>query len=467
VLVTVLSGLFSVGFTITILAVSIPTIADDVGSSKDVLTWVVTGPLLAFGVLGPAAGKAGDMWGHRRLYLIGTALAAVFSALTAMAPGAGSLIAFRVLGAAAGAAAGPASMAMINRLYPREERVRAMGWFSFVAAGAPVLGVVAGGPVVEHLSWRLIFVAQAPMLAVVCAISFAILPEVERTAKARFDAAGAFTLAVGVTSVLFALNRAGPLGFEHPAVVAGFVLAPVALFTFVVVERRAAEPLIPLEFFRRRNFVVPAVAQFFTNFAYMGGFIITPLFLQEVYAYGETRIGVISISRPIFYAVTAPVAGYLAVRVGERNAGVVGAAAVAASMLMLAGLGSSSPDLLIMGSLALSGVGLGASSPAMQASVANAVDDESLGVAGATMQLMMQVGIVTGIQLMQTLQVAREDTVGLVGSYREAYLLGFLAAACALVAATFVRSTERRSEVTPAPPDDPVVVGVGAEIITP
>jgi MFS family permease len=144
VLGTALFGLFTVGFTITILAVSLSTIAGDLGTSETTLTWVITGPLLAFGIVGPASGKAGDIWGQKRVFLIGLAGSALFAVGIAAAWDATSLIAFRVLAAASGAACGPAAMALIYSVFPREGRVKAMGYWSMVMAGGPVIGVVAG-----------------------------------------------------------------------------------------------------------------------------------------------------------------------------------------------------------------------------------------------------------------------------------------------------------------------------------
>ncbi|MBV8981316.1 MAG: MFS transporter, partial [Acidimicrobiia bacterium] len=118
VLWTVLAGLFSVGFTITILAVSLPRIATDLHSDTTTLTWVITGPLLAFGVVGPLLGKAGDIWGQKRMFMFALVLTLVFAGLTAIAWNASSLILFRVLGAGEGAATGPASMAMIMMVFP-------------------------------------------------------------------------------------------------------------------------------------------------------------------------------------------------------------------------------------------------------------------------------------------------------------------------------------------------------------
>ena len=445
VLGTVLLGLFSVGFTITILAVSLSTIAEDVGSTKTTLTWVITGPLLAFGIVGPAFGKAGDLFGQKRIYLLGMAGSAVFAIGIALSWSAASLIAFRVLASGFGAATGPASMALIYSVFPQRRRVQAMGYWSMVGAGAPVLGVVLGGPIVEALSWRIIFMVQAPLALFCMLLAALVLPETERGTRVRFDVLGTVLLGVGVTSVLFALNRGPVLGWEHVAVVGSFALSPVMLTAFVVWERRAPSPLLRLEYLRRRNVAAPIATQFFTNFAYMGGFIITPFLLDEVFGYGETRIGLLSISRPLTFAVVAPLAGYVAIRVGERVTGVFGASAVALSMLLLAQVDISSSDWLVVAGLALSGMGLGASSPSMAATIANAVDEEDLGIAGAAQQMMTQIGVVAGIQLMQTVQASGERSVGLVSSYHRAYLLGAAVCALGVVSATFVRRSARQT----------------------
>jgi EmrB/QacA subfamily drug resistance transporter len=444
VLGTTLFGLFTVAFTITILSVSLASIADDLGSTVTTLTWVITGPLLAFGIVGPAFGKAGDLYGHKRMYLLGLTGSGVAALGSVAAWDAGSLIAFRVLGAGFGAACGPASMALIYSVFPPERRVQAMGYWSMVMAGGPVLGVVAGGPVVEALGWRWIFVMQAPLALFAALVALLLLPETARLERTRFDIPGAVLLGVGVTSVLLALNRGPELGWSSPLVVGGFVAAPLLIGSFVAWERRVEHPLIRLEYLRRRNVAAPIATQFFTNFAYMGGFIITPLLLAQGFGYGETRIGLLVIARPFAFALSAPLGGVVALRVGERVAGVFGAASVAVSMVALAQLRPGVSDLVVVGALALSGLGLGASSPSMAATIANAVDEADLGIAGAAQQLITQVGVVAGIQLMQTVQAARAGAVGLIDSYQEAYLLGGAVAALGIVSASFVQRTARR-----------------------
>lgn len=459
VLTVALIGLFSVGFSITVLAVSIPTIAADLDAPRSTITWVITGPLLAYAVFGPSAGKLADIVGARRVYLWSLAAVAVFAALSAVAWSGGSLVAFRTLGAAVGAAVGPASLAMINRLFPPYERARALGFWSMVAAGGPVIGVVVGGPVVEAFSWRWIFVAQVPLTALAVLVGWLVLPEVARRRGVSFDVAGSVLLAVTVSSLLVGLNRGPENGWASPVVLVCFALVPVALAGFVVVERRRADPLLPLGYVRMRNFTFPVINQFFLNFAYMGGFIITPLLLQDVLGFGEARTGFLSIARPLAFTLAGPAAGYLAVRTGERFNAVVGGAALVLSMLGLAVVANDSSELWIVFVLSLSGVAMGMAGPAMTASLANAVDEADLGVASAFQQMCSHVGTVVGTQLMLTVQLALapvvvagvarspETTAALESSYHWAYLVGAAAALAGTLAATFVRRSHRGAPV--------------------
>ena len=449
VLWTVLGGLFSVNVTITILAVAMPRMAADFHTTQNTMTWAVTAPLLAFGVAAPAMGKAGDIWGHRRIFVAGMAGAAICAVLTALAWDTGSLIAVRALGGVDNAATGAASMAIIFALFPPDQRVRAMGYWSLVGAGGPVLGVVLGAPVVEHVGWRWIFVGQVPLTVAGLVAAVLVLRETQRDGSQRFDAAGAVTLMVAVTSVLFALNRGPDWGWTNPVVVGAFVLCPAFTAAFVWVERRAGSPVLPLPYLRRRNFAFPIANQVFANFAYMGGFILAPLLLRQVFGYDYDRIGLTVIARPLTFAVAAPLGGYLALRVGERTAAVAGTALVAGSMLVFASLDRSSVVSLIVLALGLSGLGLGLSSPSVAALVANAVDDGDLGIASASQQLLTQVGLVAGIQLMETIQYSRTAAVGIVSAFHEAYLVGAVVCVLGVVAGAFVRSTTARPRPAP------------------
>lgn len=443
ILATVLFGLFSVNVTVTILAVSIHRIAGELRTSDATMTWVVVGPMLAFGVIGPLVGKLGDRLGHRRLFLWGLFGAAVMAAASALAWNAGSLIAFRTLGAIEGAATGPASFAIISRIFPAAERVKALGYWTMVGAGAPVIGVVAGGPLVEAFGWRLIFVGQVPIALVALAFAYRLLPETPRHRHGSFDLAGAALVALSVTPLLFALSEAPRLGWSSPVVVGCVAVTPLAIAAFVRVERRATNPLLPLHYLRRRGFTFAIVTQALLMAAYMGSFILTPLLLQNVLGYSETRTGLVSIARPLAFSLAGIGAGAVALRMGARRAATGGAVAVAVAMVAMATLGRGSSAPVIMGALALAGVGMGIAVPPLAASVTMSVDDGDFGIAGAAQQMMSQVGIVFGIQLMVSVQQSRAGAVGEEASYHWGYVAGLVLAALAVFTATRIATAVR------------------------
>ncbi|MCB0970238.1 MAG: MFS transporter [Acidimicrobiales bacterium] len=458
ILVAVLYGLFAVNVTVTILAVSIHGIAEEMGTTEATMTWVVTGPTLAFGVIGPLVGKLGDRMGHRRIYLIGLVGTVVTAAASALAWSAGSLIAFRTLGAVEGAAIGPASFAVISRSFPSHERVRALGYWSMVAAGAPVVGVVVGGPLVEAFGWRAIFVGQIPLVVAAFAFALRLFPETPRHQVGRFDLAGAVLVAAATTPLLYALSEGSQAGWTSPAVLVSLVVAPVAMAWFVRVERRATQPLLPLRYFSRRGFTSAIAGQGILMAAYMGSFILTPLLLQNVLDFSETKTGLVSVARPLAFSLAGPMAGAFALRLGARRAAATGALAVCAAMVWMATLGSASSVPTIMGSLALAGIGMGLAMPPMSASVTVSVEPEDLGIAGAAQMMVIQIGVVFGITVMQAVQQDRLPVVGLEASYHWAYGAGIVLAALAALAASRIASADGRVGAPEA--DGPPVAAV-------
>jgi len=451
VLVTVLIGMFSAGFSLTVLAVSLGDIANDLHTSKSVLTWVITGPSLAMAVLGPIGGKLADRHGARKVYLISITGISVFSAAAIFAWSGPSLIAARLIGASLGAAVAPSALAMINRTFPPERRAQALGYWALVGAGSPVIGVIFGGPLVETFGWRWIFILQTPLAVAAVVIGFFFLPQTERGDRHPFDIAGSVLLAGGVGIFLMALNRGPEVGWTSSLVLGGFVLAPLLLAWFVVVELRASHPLLPMGYFRRRNFTWPMANQFFGNFAYMGGFILTPLLLTDVLGYSTTKTGLVSIARPIAFSIVGPLAGYFVLKFGERLMGMFGSLMLFGSMMLLAAVTASSSMAFIEVALVFSGIGMGACAPAMIASLANSVDRADLGIAGAASQTVTQIGVVAGMQLLLTAQTAKSASMG-AASYGFAYHLGAFAAIVALVAAAFVHRSRHTEEMRSADP---------------
>jgi len=437
----VLGGLFTVSFTVTILVVSLERIAGDLHSSTGTITWAITGPMLAFGVVGPAFGKAGDLWGHKRVFVIGLLFAGIFAALTAVAWDGPSMIAFRILSASSGSACSPAAMAYINRMFEPEVRVKPLGYWSFVTAGAPVLGVVAGGPLVESVGWRIIFIVQAPLCLIGVVVALWLLPGTERQSGVKFDVKGSLTLGAGATLLLAGVNQGPSWGWASLASFLCFGSGLFSLFTFVRIERGAKDPLVRLDWFRTRNIAMPVLSQTLTNFAYMGGFLLAPRVLQKGLELSESTTGFLVIARPLTFSLIAPLAGLVTIRVGERSAGVVGAIGVVSSMACWAFVGTDTPLWFIVIALALSGAGLGIASPALTSLTANAVASTDLGVMGAMQQLMTQLGAVVGSVVLATISI--DGGAGNLAPYRHAFAVATGVAAVGGIAACFVRSTPR------------------------
>lgn len=441
-LIVVLSGLFAVSATITVLVVSLDTIATDLNTDTSTINWALTGPMLAFGVVGPAFGKAGDLWGHKRLFLLGLLGASIFAALTAVAWNATTMILFRTLSATAGSATGPAAMAFINRMFEPEERVRPLGFWSFTTAGAPVLGVVLGAPIVESVGWRVIFVVQAPLLALALLVAWRLLPETDRQANVKFDLRGSAVLGIGATSLLLAINRGHSWGWTSAPVLALLIVGVSGLWVFFRVERSAEAPLLPMRWLRTRNVVFPTLSQALINFAYMGGFFAVPQLLEKGLDYSTSHIGWLIIARPLTFSIVAAAASIITLRIGERSSGVIGASATIISMFVLSSVGVGSSDVVIVVGLALTGVGLGVAGPAMTGLLSSAVDPEDIGTAAAFQQLMTQLGAVTGTTIMT---MVHESTLsrGVVESFGYALWVGAFAAFLGLLAALRVKPLRR------------------------
>ncbi len=473
VLWTVLAGLLSVNITFTVFVVALPQVAHQLHTSVSTLTWTSTGPLLAFGVAAPVLGKLGDLRGYRRLYLWGLSGAAVSVVLTASAPTAGVLIAARLFDGVQGAATGAASMALVLQAFSHEDRVKAMGWWALVGAGGPVLGVTIGAPIIQYFGWRALFWGELPLMAVAAVLAVVVLPARDRPEEPsdradgadgagagpegdepaprapaspwrQLDWTGSWTLALSVTAGLLALNEAPSWGFTAPATLAVFAVCLAAGAFFVAHERRAPRPLIPLRYFRMRNFVFP-----------LGRPDLRQLLLHgRVLPLPHPDGGGLRLQRdPGRAGVHGPPAAVLPRGAGGRLRRRQGGGAAAWSWLglwpspcpccMFTQLGADPSLVVILVALALSGVGNGLSTPSTVSSASNEVAPDELGVMSAAQQLITQIGIVAGIQVMVTVQASAHGGVGSLASFHRAYAVGAIGAVLAGVCGFFMRNTPR------------------------
>ena len=227
------------------------------------------------------------------------------------------------------------------------------------------------------------------------------------------DWVGSWSLAGGVTAAMLVLSLGPVVGWNSAAVyLAGFT-AIVLGALFIWRETTFATPLVPTKYWRRRNFMFPMATKTFTSFAYFGGFFLFPLLMEQVYGYSVSQVGFISVARPLLFAVSAPIAGYMTVRTGERTAALIGTGALFISMLLFATLRPTAGLTVILLALALSGLGMGVSQPATSSTMSNELEESEYGVMSAAQLLATQVGEVAGIQAVLTIQESIAKNSGL------------------------------------------------------
>jgi len=436
VLSALLAGVLALNFTFTVFIVSLPKVSSEFHTSITVLTWTMTGPLLACGLAAPLLGKAGDIFGHRRLYLFGLVGAMVSAILTALAPSVVLLLGARTLDGIQGAATGTASMALIMITFRPEDRVKAMGWWSLAGAGGPVLGVSIGAPVIQYFGWRALFWIQLVVLLVAFCFVAIVLPVRKGTpeelaakregARRNFktmDWLGSTSLSIGVAGIMLALSLAPSQGWSSPAVLGSWIIAAGALVVFVRRIRTAKNPLIPAAYFSKRNFVLPMVIRATSNFAYFGAFYLFPLLMEEGYGYSVGQVGALAIARPLAFGICSPIAGYMAVKIGERTTTIIGTIALTASLVIFALMASQTSNVVVILALILSGLGMGVALPSTSSLMANQVSMDEMGVMSAAQMLAMQVGEVAGIQVLVMIQQGVAKRRGLLGSNQASALL--------------------------------------------
>ncbi len=431
VLLAALAGMFATTFPITILTISLGPMAKEFGTSETVMAWVISGPMLLSAVALPLLGKLGDLYGHRRIFLLGFTGATIVAALTALAWSPASLIGFRTLAAVLGGATQPTSMALIFSVYAPAERVRAMGWWSMTGAAAPALGLIAGGPLVDFLGWRVVFVLQAVISALALGLATLVLRETERQ-RVRFDVSGALTLAIAVAGFMFALGQVRELGPLSPWIHASLALGAVGVFLFVRVERRQAEPLLPLAFFRNRTFNAAIVANACMSAAYMGAFVIAPFVLLQVFGYSISVAAGIMLLRTMTLTISSPFGGTLGYRLGERGAAIVGAGVMTIALALMTWAVLNEMILGVAAALILQGLGHGLGLPSLTSAIASSVEDKDLGIASAANRLTGQMGAAFGITLLTLVYAGRNEPDALAMAMATGALLSLLSTLAAL-----------------------------------
>lgn len=395
-------------------------------------------------------GRAGDVFGRRRLFLAGIALFTAASMAGGLAGSVGLLLGARVAQGIGSAMAGPSTLALLTTTFTGQRaRVRALALFSAMASSGLALGLIFGGMLTQWLSWRAVLFINVPVGALVTVLGARMLTEPPRHA-ARLDVFGALTATGGMAAMVYGFIRAASNGFQDGLTIGSLGVGVAVLAAFLVIEVRVSEPLLPLRLFGDRNRAAAYINFVLGPAAGMSMFFFLTQYLQRVHGYGALATGLAFLPYAgLVFGVTRLVPRLLSA-VGAKSMTLVGAAFMVAGMVLLARLTPESAYVSgLLPPIVLIGIGSGLAMPPLNVIIMSTVPSKDAGSAGGALQTMQQIGATLGLAVLVT--VFGHATRDVAGSPTQVLVTGITAAftgAAVIAALTFlVALTFRRRSV--------------------
>lgn len=384
----------------TIVSTALPIIVGDIGGLSH-LSWIVTAYLLATTIVVPLYGKLGDLFGRRIVLQAAVIIFLIGSALCGMAQNLPELIAFRILQGLGGGGLIVTAIAVVGDVVPPRERGRYQGFFGGVFGLSTVLGPLIGGFIVDNLSWRWIFLINVPFALLALAVINRTFRPHKQNSKIDIDYAGAALLAVALTSVVIITSLGATLAAEAPVSLFAFsILGVVSLASFLYIETKVADPILPLSLFRNRAFIIATTIGFIVGLALFGSITLLPLYLQIVKGLDPTSAGLHLTPMMLGVFVSSITSGQIISRVGRYKIfPVIGTAVMALALTLLSRMTVETSAFTASAYMLLLGLGLGMVMQILVMAVQNAVDYNQLGVATSGTTLFRSIGGSVGAAL--------------------------------------------------------------------
>jgi EmrB/QacA subfamily drug resistance transporter len=368
-----------------VVGIALPAIGRSFHSEIGILQWVVTGysiTLAAFILLG---GSLGDRFGRRKIFLVGVVWFAVASAFCGIAPNPTSLIVARALQGVGGALLTPASLAILQGSFRRDDRSRAIGAWSGLSGLAAAAGPLVGGYLIAVGSWRWVFYINVPVAIAVLVITSRHVPESkDPNSKGKVDKVGATMAVVFLAALTYGLLEASSRGWTSPVVLTGLVVAAVTGPLFIVVERKVKDPMLPLSVFKSHQFSAANAVTFIVYGALSGALFLVPVELQLVVHYSALQSGLALLPITVLMLLLSPRSGRLATRIGPRLQMSLGPIVVGAGLLLLTqATHSGSYFTMVLPAMLVFGVGLAITVAPLTSTAMSAAPAEHAGVASA------------------------------------------------------------------------------------
>jgi len=392
-------GYFFVLLDVTVVNVALVNMASDLGTSRDGLQWVVDGYALVLASLMLSAGDIADLVGRRRVFAGGLVVFGISSVVCATAPSVAVLVGGRALQGLGAAAILPTSLAIINHAFAgSEERARAIGFWAALGSLALVAGPLAGGVLVDAISWRAIFWLNLPLVVVALTLTLALVEESSDPSGRSIDVRGQL-FAIGVLAgLVFCLIEGGRLGWGVPPVVSAAVVAVLCAIVFIRTELRRRDPMLQLEYFENPTFSAANAGSGLMNLGTLGALFAFSIYLQQDQGESPIQAGLHILPWTGTLAVFAIVGGRIAQRFGSRFPAGLGLGLTGVSFVAVALLPSQDGAAALL-ALGVAGIGLGIATPALVSAATAAVPSPRAGMAAAVNNTARQAGGAIGVAL--------------------------------------------------------------------
>jgi len=396
-------ALFMVVLDNLIVTVALPAIRADLGASLQSLEWTINAYTLAFAVTLIPGAALGDRFGRKRLFLTGLALFTLSSAAAALAPTTSALVAARALQGVGGAIVAPLTLTLLADAFPAQKRGAALGIWSGISGTGIALGPLVGGAVVEGISWHWIFWINVPIGLALLPVAAMLLRESHGPSN-RIDLPGVTLAAGGLFALVFGLVRGQGEGWTNPIILAALTAGVALLAAFVAWERRAEDPMVPMQLFRNRTFTITNGVSFFMYFGTFGSIFLLTQVLQNVMGYSPFQAGL----RMLFWTgasmIVAPIAGILSERYGARNFMAAGLALQASALAWFAATTSTTMTFgQVLPAFVMAGTGMALVFAPSASALLSVVTPAMAGKASGTNNAIREVGGVFGVAVLSTI----------------------------------------------------------------
>lgn len=452
-LIAVCFGTFMATMDFSIVNVALPTLSDEFDKPPDTVVWVALASSLMVTGITLTAGRIGDLYGRKRVYITGWIIFTIGMLVASFAQTVEQLIAFRFFQAIGVALAIANGNAIVTEAFPPEQRGQALGTTGSVVGAGLMTGPIVGGLILQALSWQAIFYLRVPIGLMAMTLAFLFIrPSTGSAAPGnrKIDVPGAITLFATLSTALLAVNRGTSWGWSSPVILGLFTFSACMLAAFLRVEARAASPVVALGLFKVRSYAV-GVSSLALNFAGQSAVtFLMPFYLQQVRGYSTGQTGLVIATVPCMMLLLSPVSGRVSDRYGFRHQTTLGIILVSIGLLLMATIEANTPIALVMARLAVIGVGTSIFMSPNSSAIMGSVPKERLGTASASVATARNIGNASGLAMASAIlvgvasasagftaaKVADLPADAILDGVRMAFLAAALASSLAIVASS-------------------------------